>query len=101
MPPKLERSVTAGKVDKGVQGAAAIVKGVWDILSVFPYLFKKCLAIIISTLQWACANIAQAVGVLVLTILVMVYIDAVYNVRGAVACFIYPSLCAGQDMRVR
>ena len=102
MAPKLERSVTAGKVEKGAQGLSAVFKGLVDIFSVFPYLFRKGVGLAISALQWAAANIAQAIGTLVIALLTVVYLDAVYNIRGALSCFLTPSLCvAGRDMRVR
>lgn len=104
MAPKLERSVTAGKVDKGVQGLSAVLKGLVDIFSVFPYLFRKGVGLAISALQWATANIAQAVGMIVMLLLTLVYLDAVYNVRVRVSCFLSPSLCTHshtRDMRVR
>ena len=102
MPLKLDRSVTAGKLDKGVQGVSSVFKGLWDIFSVFPYLFRKCIGLAISALQWAAANIAQAIGVLVMTLLALVYLDAVYQIRVRVSCFLSPALCvSGQGMRVR
>lgn len=102
MPLKFERSPTAGAVEKGVQGLSAVLKGLVDIFSVFPYLFRKGVGLAISALQWAGRNVAQAIGTLVIALLAVVYLDAVYNIRGALSCFLTPSLCvAGRDMRVR
>lgn len=98
----LRRSVTGGKVDQGVAGVSLIIKGMWDIMSVFPYLFRKCVGLAISALQWAAANIAQAIGMLVMVLLTLVYLDAVYQIRVRISCFLSPSLCvSGRDMRVR
>lgn len=106
MPHKLERSVTAGAVKKGAQGVSAVLNGLYDIFSVFPYLFNKCIGLVISALQWAGRNVAQAIGVLVMTLLALVYLDGVYQIRIRVSCFLSPALCVsgyhtGQDMRVR
>lgn len=101
MPPKLERSVTGAAVSVGVQGASAIVKGVIDILSVFPYLFAKVVSLAVSALKYAGQNIAQAIGTVVMIIVAVIWIDSIYDIRGALSCFIKPSLCAGADVRVR
>ena len=101
MPPKLERSVTGATVSVGVQGTSAIVKGVIDILAVFPYLFAKVVSLAVSALKYAGQNIAQTIGTVVMIIFAVIWVDSIYDIRGALSCFIKPSLCAGADVRVR
>jgi hypothetical protein len=93
-PPRLERSLTAGAVDKGVHGVTAVARGLADILSVIPYLLRKVMSLIMCALRYFAANIAQAVGVVVLMSLALIYIESVYHVRERVACVLQPSLCA-------
>ena len=96
-PPRLERSLTAGAVDKGVDGVTAIARGLMDILSVIPYLLRKLMSLIMSALRYCAANIAQAVGVVVLMSLALIWVESVYHVRERVACVLQPSLCAVKD----
>ena len=85
----------------GVQGTSAIVKGVIDILAVFPYLFAKVVSLAVSALKYAGQNIAQTIGTVVMIIFAVIWVDSIYDIRGALSCFIKPSLCAGADVRVR
>ena len=94
MPPQLQRSVTAGAVAVGVNGMSSILRGLVDVLSVFPYLFQKLAFMSLSFLPWGASNILQAIGVLVVGGGAVFWIDSVYNVRGSLACLLQPSLCA-------
>lgn len=101
MPPQYARSETEGKVAQGKAGLASVGQGLWAILEVFPYLFRKLLAILISALQWAGVNVAQAIGTVAMIIIAAIYVDSVYDVRERLACFVKPSLCAPYGGEVR
>ena len=101
MPPKFARSETEGKVEKGKEGLAAVGQGLWAILEVFPYLFRKFIALLISALQWAGVNVAQAIGTVAMIIIAAIYVDSIYDVRERLACFVKPSLCAPYGGEVR
>ena len=102
MPPKLERSVTGAAVSLGVQGVGAIVKGVIDILSVFPFLVRKLLSVIASFIEWGLRNLAQAIGLIVIAFATIIYIDSVFQIRRSLSCIISPSLCGtGRDVGLR
>ena len=92
--PRLERSVTAVAVEKGVDGVTAIARGVAQILYVFPHLVRKILSLIMCALRYFAANVAQAVGVVVLVSVALMWVESVYHVREQLACVLQPSLCA-------
>lgn len=94
MPPQLQRSVTASAVAVGVSGVSSILRGLVDVLSVFPYLFQKVAFMSLAFLQWGASNILQAIGLLVVGGGTLFWIDSVYNVRASIACVLYPALCA-------
>ena len=96
MPPQLQRSVTAGAVAVGVSGVSSILRGLCDVLSVFPYLFQKLAFMSLSFLQWGASNILQAIGLLVVGGGTIFWIDSVYDVRGSIACSLQPALCASE-----
>ena len=95
-PPRLERSLTAGAVEKSVDGVTAIARGVAQILYVFPHLVRKLIFLIMCVLRYFAANIAQAVGVVVLMSIALMWIESVYHVREGLACLLQPSLCGAR-----